>query len=109
MIASQIKDLALARLKSRLTWKSWSWLRRCLRRLSDVEEDEDDPNLWRVKGRPELGDREPEYLVKLAAGRYYCTCYDPSKPYAKLRRREVCSHVGAVMLYREVKRLAGNA
>ncbi|RLF11243.1 MAG: hypothetical protein DRJ98_03975 [Thermoprotei archaeon] len=94
---------ALTKLKSRFTGKSESWVRRCLKRLRDVEEIE--VGTWRVKGRFELGDRYPNYLVKVVNGKYQCSCHDPHKPYSRFRRRSVCSHIGAVILYRALRKL----
>ena len=106
---SQISEdalrLALAKLRARFQGKSEAWLKRCARRLKDVEQV--DVDSWMVKGRPELGDRYPSYLVRVVDGRYRCSCHSPYRPYAAKRRRSVCSHVGSVVLYRLVKRLGG--
>lgn len=94
--------LALAKLRARFTGKTEAWAQRCVKRLGDVEQL--DVDSWMVKGRPELGDRYPSYLVKVVGGRYHCSCHSSLKPYASWRRRAVCSHVGSTILYRLIKR-----
>lgn len=95
--------LILIKLKLKFVNKSDSWLKRCLLRLKDVEEVSQ--GVWKVKGRLELGDCYSEYFVKLSNGRYFCSCYSIERPYSKQRRRTVCSHVGAVVAFRELTKL----
>jgi len=97
----------LAKLKARFTGKSQAWLKRCVKRLGDIKQV--DVDSWIVKGRSELGDRYPSYLVKAVDGKYRCSCHSPCRPYGPRRRRLVCTHVGSVVLYRLVKRLKGGA
>lgn len=87
-------------LKRRFPGKSKSWLKRALARVRDVSEG---PGYYTVKGRPELGDRYPEYRVWFSAkeGRWYCTCY--LTEWGHKRARDICTHVAAVILYRSHK------
>lgn len=78
-----------------------SWVRRSRRRVLDVTELVEG-ELWAVRGRRELGDRDHSYIVKLVkvgGRRYICSCQDPSKAFSSARARGTCSHIGAVMLY----------
>lgn len=95
----------MVKLKARFPAKSKTWLKRCVKRLRDVQQV--DVDSWVVKGRGELGDRYPSYLVKVVGGRYRCSCHNPCRLYGAWRRKLVCSHVGSVVLYRLVKRLEG--
>ncbi len=82
--------------------KSYSWVRRALMRLGDVKEVKE--NLYVVYGRRELGDWKPLYQVWFSEGegRWLCTCYFDR--FGHRRRREICTHVAAVMLYRRYKK-----
>jgi hypothetical protein len=84
-------------LRRRFPGKSKAWLRRALARLGDVEEA---GGYYIVKGRPDLGDRYPQYHVwwSEAEGRWVCTCY--LTEWGPRRARDVCTHVAAVLLYR---------
>ena len=90
---------ALRRLRLDFPHKSKSWLQRCLRRLKDVRKLKVG---YAVRGRAELGDEETMYFVDYdeESKRWRCTCYDPVKMWSQRRRVEVCTHVGAVLLYR---------
>jgi len=82
--------------------KSYSWIKRALLRLGDVREVRE--NLYLVYGRRELGDWKPLYQVWFSEreGRWYCTCY--ASAFGFRRRREICTHIAAVMLYRRYKK-----
>jgi hypothetical protein len=82
--------------------KSRSWIRRALLRLGDVREVRE--NLYLVQGRRELGDWKPLYQVWFSEreGRWYCTCY--ASAFGFRRRREICTHIAAVMLYRRYRK-----
>jgi len=82
--------------------KSRSWIRRALLRLGDVREVRE--NLYVVYGRRELGDWKPLYQVWFSEreGRWLCTCY--LSAFGFRRRREICTHIAAVMLYRRYKK-----
>ena len=56
---------------------------------------------WRVLGERKLGDAYPEYVVTLAIGetKYECTCYHHGQGH--VRKRKMCSHVLAVILWRK--------
>lgn len=79
-------------------YKSNSWIRRCIKRLSTIYKINKD--IWYLRCIPELGDRRAFYLVKFdrKRGRYECSCYDKLSPWGERRRKEVCTHVGAVIL-----------
>jgi hypothetical protein len=91
-------DRAVERLREKFPGKTGNWLRRVLLRLDGVKELE--PSHYAVEGRPELGDRYPVYYVWLEGRRWRCTCQTTAWGWA----RDVCSHIGAVLLYREHRR-----
>jgi len=82
--------------------KSRRWIKRTLMRLGDVREAGDD--LYVVYGRRELGDWKPLYQVWYSKreGRWYCTCF--TSAFGFRRRREICTHIAAVMLYRRYRK-----
>ena len=71
-------------------------------RLGDVEEVRE--NLYLVQGRRELGDWKQMYQVWYSEreGRWYCTCF--TSAFGFRRRKEICTHIAAVMLYRRYRR-----
>ena len=56
---------------------------------------------WLVHGNKKLGDAYPDYLVELKddSTKYDCACYRHGR--GDVRRRKMCSHVLAVILYRK--------
>lgn len=90
---------ALDRLREKLPRATRGWTRRVVRRLRWVREL--GPGRYAVEGRPELGDRRPAYYVWLEGRRWRCTC--------QTAVRRLCAHIGAVMLYREYRRLLEKA
>ena len=82
--------------------KSSRWIKRALLRLGDVREVRE--NLYLVYGRSELGDWKPLYQVWFSEreGRWLCTCY--SSAFGFRRRREICTHIAAVLLYRRYRK-----
>ncbi len=82
--------------------KSTSWIRRCIARLPDVVEGKV-RGVWFVRGNAKLGDAYSQYIVKYIAGKYMCSCMERERPYHSRRRKELCTHVGAVILYRLLK------
>jgi hypothetical protein len=82
--------------------KSRRWIKRTLMRLGDVREAGD--GLYVVYGRRELGDWKSLYQVWYSEreGRWYCTCFTSAFGYR--RRREICTHIAAVMLYRRYRK-----
>ncbi len=82
--------------------KSRSWIKRTLMRLGDVREA--GGGLYVVYGRRELGDWRQMYQVWYSEreGRWYCTCF--TSAFGFRRRREICTHVAAVMLYRRYRK-----
>lgn len=93
---------AVEKLRADFPGKSYSWIKRALLRLGDVNEVRDD--LYLVEGRRELGDWKPLYQVWFSQreGRWHCTCYFST--FGMRRRRDICTHVAAVMLFRRYKR-----
>jgi len=89
-------------LSSTFPGKSRSWIRRALLRLGDVKEVRE--NLYLVQGRRELGDWKLQYQVWFSEreGRWYCTCY--ASAFGFRRRKEICTHIAAVMLYRRYRK-----
>jgi hypothetical protein len=93
---------AVESLSSTFPGKSRSWIKRALLRLGDVKEVRE--NLYLVYGRRELGDWKPLYQVWFSEreGRWLCTCY--ASAFGLRRRREICTHIAAVMLYRRYRK-----
>ena len=92
--------LAINALMEMFPHKSKSWIRRCIKRLPTVRKL--CKNVWFLRCMPELGDRRAYYLVVFdeKTGRYTCSCYDKLSMWGERRRKEMCSHVGAVILSR---------
>lgn len=82
--------------------KSRRWIKRTLMRLGDVREAGE--GLYVVYGRRELGDWRQMYQVWYSEreGRWYCTCF--TSAFGFRRRREICTHAAAVMLYRRYRK-----
>jgi hypothetical protein len=93
---------AVQSLRENFPGKSYSWIKRALLRLGDVREVRE--NLYAVYGRRELGDGKLLYQVWFSEreGRWYCTCY--ASAFGFRRRREICTHIAAVMLYRNYRK-----
>jgi hypothetical protein len=93
---------AVQSLREDFPGKSYSWIKRALLRLGDVREVRE--NLYLVQGRRELGDWKPLYQVWFSEreGRWYCTCY--ASAFGFRRRREICTHIAAVLLYRRYRK-----
>ncbi|MEM1759781.1 MAG: SWIM zinc finger family protein [Pyrobaculum sp.] len=93
---------AVERLRADFPGKSYSWIKRALLRLGDVREIRDD--LYLVEGRRELGDWKPLYQVWFSQreGRWHCTCYFST--FGMRRKRDICTHVAAVLLFRRYKK-----
>jgi hypothetical protein len=93
---------AVEALRADFPGKSRSWIKRALLRLGDVREVRED--LYVVEGRRELGDWKPLYQVwwSEAEKRWLCTCYYTQ--FGLRRRRDICTHVAAVMLFRRYKK-----
>jgi hypothetical protein len=90
----------LLRALERLPRATRGWTRRVVQRLRWVREL--GPNHYALEGRPELGDRRPTYYVWLEGGRRWrCTC--------QTAVWRLCTHIAAVMLYREYRRLLEKA
>jgi len=93
---------AVESLRENFPGKSYSWIKRALMRLGDVKEVRE--NLYLVQGRRELGDWKPLYQVWFSEreGRWLCTCY--ASAFGFRRRKEICTHIAAVMLYRRYRK-----
>jgi len=93
---------AVQSLRENFPGKSYSWIKRALLRLGDVREVRE--NLYLVYGRRELGDWKLQYQVWFSEreGRWYCTCY--ASAFGFRRRKEICTHIAAVMLYRRYRK-----
>jgi len=99
----ELIDLAVERLREDFPNKSKSWVRRALIRFMRGTVKEFSENVWVVKGLTELGDKYPTYMVRFKDGRYYCSCFESS--WGLRRRSEICTHIAAVILYRNYKKL----
>jgi len=102
-MSKELIDLAIERLREDFPNKSRSWVRRALIRFMKNTVKEYGEGVWVVRGLPELGDRYPTYVVRLRDGRYYCSCFESS--WGLRRKSEICTHIAAVILYRNYKRL----
>jgi hypothetical protein len=93
---------AVESLREDFPGKSRSWIKRALLRLGDVREVRE--NLYLVQGRRELGDWKPLYQVWFSEreGRWLCTCY--ASAFGFRRRREICTHIAVVLLYRRYRK-----
>lgn len=98
--------MGLEKIKAELKAKSGfraSILDRGEKRVRDVAQVANDQ--WEVMGRPELGDEFESYTVTLvrdpftqSGWRYLCSCYEHRS--GRGRRRKLCSHALAVILWR---------
>lgn len=76
-----------------------SWMNRSAKRLSDVKVINNNES-WLVKGIPP-GDTQPWYIVRCIEGGIACSCYHHS--FGKMRELRMCTHTGAVLLFRYLK------
>ena len=101
-------SIALSKLKELFPDKSKSWFRRCVLRLDDVHSIYigDDIEQWVVRGNPRLGDKYRFYIVTIypKEGKHICSCYEPNRKYGRYRLKSVCTHVGAVYLYKIINK-----
>jgi hypothetical protein len=102
-MSRELIDLAIERLREGFPNKSRSWVRRALIRFMKGTVKEYGEGVWVVKGLPELGDKYPTYVVRFRDGRYYCSCFESS--WGLRRRSEICTHIAAVILYRNYRKL----
>jgi hypothetical protein len=102
-MSRELIDLAVERLREDFPNKSSSWIRRALIRFMKNTVKEFSEGVWVVRGLPELGDKYPTYVVRFKDGRYYCSCFESS--WGLRRRSEICTHIAAVILYRNYRRL----
>lgn len=63
------------------------------------------PGVYVVKGDVKLNDTHPRYTVRLVGKRWRCDCYESQ--HGGTRAHNACSHVVAVLLFRETE--GGNA
>jgi len=99
----ELINLAVEGLREDFPNKSKSWVRRALVRFMKNTVKEYGENVWVVKGLPELGDKYPTYVVRLRDGRYYCSCFESN--WGLRRKSEICTHIAAVILYRNYRKL----
>ncbi|PLC68436.1 hypothetical protein B7L70_03470 [Vulcanisaeta sp. EB80] len=102
-MSRELIDLAIERLMEEFPSKSRSWVRRALVRFMKNTVKEFGEGVWVVKGLPELGDKYPTYVVRFKENKYQCSCFESN--WGLRRRSEVCTHIAAVILYRNYKRL----
>ncbi len=83
--------------------KGRSWINRVvIRVLRNTIIEVVPEKLWIVKGLPELGDKYTTYEVFRKDEKYYaCTCRIHLWGHA----RTICTHIGAVMLYRKIRKV----
>lgn len=92
---------AVAEVRLSFPRKGEGWFERAVLRLLTVKQLGDD--VWQVEGFEELGDEYPNYRVRFDAARGKYTCECMFRRYGSRRRREVCTHVAAVILYRRLR------
>ena len=102
-MSRELINLAVERLREDFPNKNKSWIRRALIRFMKNTVKEYGENVWVVRGLPELGDKYPTYVVRFRGGRYYCSCFESN--WGLRRRSEVCTHIAAVILYRNYRKL----
>jgi len=102
-MSRELIDLAVERLREDFPNKSSSWIRRALIRFMKGTVREFNENTWVVKGLPELGDKYPTYVVRFKENKYQCSCFESS--WGLRRKSEICTHIAAVILYRNYKKL----
>ncbi|GAB6944197.1 hypothetical protein [Vulcanisaeta sp. JCM 14467] len=102
-VEKDVEELVVERLKVKFSGKSGSWVRRALRRFEGGSVRQVGDGVWVVSGDPRLGDKYPTYVVRFKDGRYYCSCFETS--WGLRRKAEVCTHIAAVILYREYSKL----
>ena len=59
------------------------------------------PRGWGLSAISSLGDCKASYLVTESGGAYHCTCYDSIYGDSRAAKRDGCSHVLAVRVWRE--------
>ena len=99
----ELIELAIERLREEFPNKSKSWVRRALIRFMRGTVREFSENVWVVRGLPELGDKYPTYVVRFKENKYQCSCFESN--WGLRRRSEVCTHIAAVILYRNYRKL----
>ena len=102
-VEKDVEELVVERLRLKFPGKSNSWIKRALRRFESGSVRQISENAWVVNGDAKLGDRYPTYVVRFRDGRYYCSCFETS--WGLRRKAEVCTHIAAVILYREYSKL----
>jgi len=82
--------------------KSESWFKRSAVRALFVVKKSD--NWWLVPGFLSLGDEYSVYTVVYDKmnGKYVCDCFYHF--YGDIRKAKICTHIGAVMIYRRLQR-----
>jgi hypothetical protein len=102
-MGDELIELAIERLREEFPNKSSSWIRRALIRFMKGTVREFGENVWVVRGLPELGDKYPTYVVRFKDGKYYCSCFESN--WGLRRKSEICTHIAAVILYRNYRKL----
>jgi hypothetical protein len=102
-MSRELIDLAVERLREDFPNKSRSWVRRALIRFVKGTVREFNENTWVVRGLPELGDKYPTYVVRFKENKYQCSCFESN--WGLRRKSEICTHIAAVILYRNYKKL----
>lgn len=85
-----------SRFRPRIVWRA----RKRLEHQTPVN-DWRKSDAWVLPGIASLGDQYPEYIVTLHDHHYICTCW--SHVGGGTRRRHICSHAVAIMLWRRVQ------
>jgi len=88
--------------KIKFLGKPHSWIETSIGRLNDIVQET--PNMWKVRGRKEFDDYQKVYLVTFSANeqKYKCTCF--ATRYGYVREKEICTHIGSVILWRMMHR-----
>ena len=76
-----------------------SWMNRSAKRLTDVKVINNNES-WLVKGIPPK-DTHPWYIIRCIEEGITCSCYHHN--FGKMRELRMCTHTGAVLLFRYLK------
>ena len=96
--------LSIEKLKEKFPKKSSSWIiRAAIRVMAGIYQLSD--HVWKVPGLAELNDHYTWYYVWFdkKESTYKCDCYNHS--WGLYRKYRICTHVAAVLVFKEMNRL----
>jgi len=101
----EVLERAITRFKEKFVLKPDSWKRKVILRVKTIREIKKHRK-YIVKGNPKFGDTCSQYTVlyqginAFGEETYFCPCSIPGKRGGMKRQVSICTHSGAVMLYR---------